>query len=399
MRALALACLPFGPILIQASSRCSVFWRSDITEPGTAGSGVGCIPLTVKLKVVNVANCTPIANARVDIWHCNEAGHYSGYTNMGGPNYTGQTWFRGIQQTDSEGNVTFKTIFPGWYNGRITHIHFQVYVSGVSKLISQLAFPIELMNAINGVSPYTTIPGKPPYGPSPNFPGANPIDTFAEDNIFNNGTTGQLATMTGDVNSGLVASLDVVVSYAAAKGGSMQNLNGGIRDGKVMLWWAAAQTEEFSHFEIEKSTDWEDFETVARIEGNPFNPLEGAGGVAHYLFTEPSRLSGDAQYRVKMVDKDGNGDITVYLPMKANSPAASVSTNPANEHLIVKHPEMKGGEASLTVVSEQGRELLRGAIQPGATASLMELKAIGSGDYWVVYDDAQSLQVLAFSKK
>ena len=31
---------------------------------------------------------------------------------------------RAIQTTDDQGVVNFKTIYPGWYNGRPIHIHF-----------------------------------------------------------------------------------------------------------------------------------------------------------------------------------------------------------------------------------------------------------------------------------
>lgn len=367
----------------------SVFWRSDIREPNTAGSGVGCVPLTLKLRVVNVANCTPIPNARVDIWHCNEAGAYSGYGS-----HAGATWLRGIQQTDNEGFVTFKTIFPGWYNGRITHIHYQVYVAGVLKLTSQLTFPIAWINEINGLSPYSTTPGKPPYGPNPGFPGQNSIQTFAQDNVFSDGTAGEMLNVFGNVDTGLYGNLDVVISYAQAAAAGVNNLNGGLRDGHAMLWWSAEQREQFSHFEVEKSHDWEDFETIARVEGK--GPL---GTNEHYAFTDPSRMTSETQYRIKIVDTDGNSDCTVYLPLRPGQSAAEIATNPANEHLVVKHPPVEGGEASFTVLSPEGRELLRGPVQFGATASLLEVGSLPKGEYLLAYDDSQRLQMLAFSKK
>jgi hypothetical protein len=100
------------------------------------------------LTVVNVNdNCRPIPNARVDIWHCDKDGIYSGFPNQqvrpGGPTIdtSGQTFMRGIQLTDSNGKAEFHTIYPGWYNGRITHIHFQVFISSLLKATSQGAFP------------------------------------------------------------------------------------------------------------------------------------------------------------------------------------------------------------------------------------------------------------------
>ena len=42
---------------------------------------------------------------------------------------TGENYLRGMQATDSNGQVTFTTIFPACYSGRWPHIHFEVYPS------------------------------------------------------------------------------------------------------------------------------------------------------------------------------------------------------------------------------------------------------------------------------
>ena len=54
--------------------------RKDITE-GKAG-----IPLPLRITVMNATTCEPLANAAVDIWHCDAQGAYSGVTgeNPGG---------------------------------------------------------------------------------------------------------------------------------------------------------------------------------------------------------------------------------------------------------------------------------------------------------------------------
>jgi hypothetical protein len=50
--------------------------RADVTE-GKKG-----IALDVRLQVVD-AGCRPVAGARVDIWHCDAQGAYSGYPGQG----------------------------------------------------------------------------------------------------------------------------------------------------------------------------------------------------------------------------------------------------------------------------------------------------------------------------
>jgi len=103
--------------------------RRDITE-GKPG-----IPLELRVRVLDLNSCQPLAGAAVDIWHCDAGGEYSGFngnslgaTQAGGTN--DKRYLRGVQRTDTDGTATFTTIFPGWYEGRAVHIHLQVLEGG-----------------------------------------------------------------------------------------------------------------------------------------------------------------------------------------------------------------------------------------------------------------------------
>src|SRR5262245_45579915 len=93
--------------------------RQDITE-GTPG-----VPLTLRIRVVDVARCRPVRKAAVDIWHCNASGRYSDEASNG---TAGQTFLRGVQLTNKKGFATFQTVYPGHYIGRATHIHLKVHI-------------------------------------------------------------------------------------------------------------------------------------------------------------------------------------------------------------------------------------------------------------------------------
>ncbi|CCK28750.1 hypothetical protein BN159_4371 [Streptomyces davaonensis JCM 4913] len=147
-----------GPYYIDADKI-----RRDITEDKEG------IPLVLNLKVIDNETCRPVANAAVDIWHCDALGIYSGYESLstGGGGGTPPTdaptdlpsgtptgeppsgapsggtgggiheeptdderYLRGTWKTDKQGRVTFRTIFPGWYRGRTVHIHTKVHVDG-----------------------------------------------------------------------------------------------------------------------------------------------------------------------------------------------------------------------------------------------------------------------------
>ncbi|HVZ39407.1 MAG TPA: FlgD immunoglobulin-like domain containing protein [Candidatus Kapabacteria bacterium] len=137
-----------GPYPLDLSRNAAMF-RQDITE-GRTGT-----PLSLVMTVLNVNdNCAPVANARVDIWHCDKDGVYSGYSQPGA-NTVGQTFMRGIQLTDGQGRVNFHTVYPGWYAGRITHIHFQIFLNSVLSATSQFAFPDSLNAQVYGTALYS----------------------------------------------------------------------------------------------------------------------------------------------------------------------------------------------------------------------------------------------------
>ena len=116
--------------------------RADITE-GRAG-----LPMTLRMQVVG-ADCAPITGARVDVWHCDAQGVYSGVENLGGgPDTRGQAFLRGTQITDAAGVVAFQTIFPGWYSGRTTRVHYKVFLQGGSVLTSQIFFDAAVTRSI-----------------------------------------------------------------------------------------------------------------------------------------------------------------------------------------------------------------------------------------------------------
>jgi protocatechuate 3,4-dioxygenase beta subunit len=118
--------------------------RSDITE-GKAG-----VALQLDLRVVDATTCAPIAGAPVDLWHADAQGNYSGF----GAATANRTFLRGVQVTDADGRVTFRTIYPGWYVGRTTHIHVKVHLGGTREHTGQLYFDDALSDAVFATAAY-----------------------------------------------------------------------------------------------------------------------------------------------------------------------------------------------------------------------------------------------------
>lgn len=210
-----------GPYYIDADKL-----RQDVTEDEEG------IPLTLRLKVIDAETCKPVRNAAVDIWQCSALGIYSGYEDMGngdtvptGPPPTGgpggpgghqeptddERYLRGTWRTDRHGQVTFRSVFPGWYRGRCVHIHVKVHVDGTwtdagyegghTCHTGQLFFDEESVLLSSVVEPYST--------------NTAPRTTLDQDGIYpDNGAEGGLLRLRykkADIGRGVLAELTMGV--------------------------------------------------------------------------------------------------------------------------------------------------------------------------------------------
>ena len=195
--------------------------RSDIRSSigGTAlASGV---PIALTLKILDMQkNNAPFESVAVYAWHCDAAGRYSMYST----GVENETYLRGVQVADANGEVKFTSIFPGCYSGRWPHIHFEVYpdlssISDSTKAIStsQLAMPQEVSEKVYGLADYS--------GSSQNLAGVS----LSSDNVFgDDGGASQLATVTGSIESGFQVELRVPIDTATAPGLGTRPPSGGM---------------------------------------------------------------------------------------------------------------------------------------------------------------------------
>ena len=179
--------------------------RSDIRSSFNGASGVAAgVPLTIKLQLVNAnASCASLAGYAIYLWHCDRDGLYSLYSS----GVTAQNYLRGVQETDSSGGLSFTTIFPGCYAGRMPHVHFEVYPSlaraaSASNRIktSQFTFPLATLNEVYAASGYTA-----------SVRNLAQI-SYATDNVFSDGTSLQMAGVTGNATEGYVVTLTIGVN-------------------------------------------------------------------------------------------------------------------------------------------------------------------------------------------
>ena len=181
--------------------------RKDIRSSFGSSSGVAAgVPLSISLVLEDGADCAPLAGAAVYVWHCDQAGNYSLYSQAA----ASENYLRGVQATDGSGVVRFQSIFPACYSGRWPHIHFEVYTdleaatNEANKIAtSQIALPQDICDLVYATDGY-----------SQSVSNLTQV-SLASDNVFgNDGGVHQLGTISGSVASGLTVELAVPVQAA-----------------------------------------------------------------------------------------------------------------------------------------------------------------------------------------
>jgi protocatechuate 3,4-dioxygenase beta subunit len=176
--------------------------RSDIRSSfGSSTRTAEGVPLTIELTVQH-EDGKPYAGAAVYLWHCDINGDYSMYSDR----VKNENFLRGVQEADSNGKLKFVSVFPGAYSGRWPHIHFEVYPTlaaatsaGNKVTTSQLALPEATCKEVYGTTGYTTSV-------------QNMARTsLRQDMVFRDGVDQQMATMSGNTQSGYTASLTFAV--------------------------------------------------------------------------------------------------------------------------------------------------------------------------------------------
>ena len=198
-----------APVTLTAEQEVGPFYLADEMVRAEIAEDRQGIPLKLRLVVLDSRTGVPLKYAAIDLWHCDALGLYSGFTQMqlgpppGGPGrpdfpggpppaLTGErlagvegghegppsdgqgpppmratdklTFLRGIQMTGEDGSVTFRTIFPGFYNGRTNHVHFKVrldghregktYAAGHTSHVGQVFFPEDMNVKLMARGPY-----------------------------------------------------------------------------------------------------------------------------------------------------------------------------------------------------------------------------------------------------
>jgi protocatechuate 3,4-dioxygenase beta subunit len=294
--------------------------RFDVrANTGSSTAVQAGVPLTVKINVLDASGGGAINGAHVDIWHANAYGLYSdesGQQTGGGTsngNTSGQNFLRGYQVTGTDagaaaapvdGQVSFKTIWPGWYNGRAIHIHVRVRTYNGSSVATNYTTQIFFSDAdnatvLNGAAPYNT-----------RSPKTDPT-TDENDNVLTSSADAtNIVPVTGTIAAGFAATFTIgltgVASNASAASSTDTAVSASLGSARVTRSTKGARTLVLSVHAGETLTAHASLVRAGNTLGKATGQL--IAGTHTLRVSVPTGVTaGAATARLRLVDAAGNG--------------------------------------------------------------------------------------------
>jgi len=170
------------------------------------------------------------------------------------------------------------------------------------------------------------------------------------------------------------------------------------RKGKVFLNWSTAREENHAYFNVERSANGQEWETIGSVSEPVFNHAAENGEDHQYVLEDTAPPVGAVYYRLRQVDQDGAA--TLYGPKNVNVPDRSGSVvlypNPARDQLWIDHPVQAAG---FEIMDAHGQRWLRGKLS-GESNVPINVAALPAGMYFLrVLDEVAETPTIRWVKR
>ncbi len=202
---------------------------------------------------------------------------------------------------------------------------------------------------------------------------------------FPGGGGGGRGGSTGAPTGGVGASGQVIVTWAdnAALPVTWLSFRATLNEDKeVDLHWSTASESNNEGFDIERSANARDWETIAFVPG-----AGTTSEVQNYYYTDPAYAMASAgvaliYYRLKQTDYDGAFE---YSPVRTieieNQNDIRVYPNPADEEVTISFTEPTEVRGTVQLFNQQGRLVAEQPIPPRTTEQVLRVSNLSAGMY------------------
>jgi hypothetical protein len=199
------------------------------------------------------------------------------------------------------------------------------------------------------------------------------------------GTPNQGADFNITGSFGAAAPLPVSLTQFASK----RNNN------KVMLSWATKTEINFSHFELERSTDALNYATIATVTA------KGNSNGSNYGYDDfPNQQKSKYYYRLKMVDKDGSFTYSnVLIEVFHSKNVFTVNPTLVNNEPIKIQISKPTDHAMLRLLNLNGQLLKTWNLANGTSLHTIQIDDMSAGTYLVQLIDASGIETAKIIKQ
>jgi len=164
----------------------------------------------------------------------------------------------------------------------------------------------------------------------------DPYGLYVNGTVNNTGGGATTTTNVGDREDLTNTNPDFTNWLSTIEGGPLpivlKSFQGEVKFERVVLNWVTAKEENFSHFEVERSTDQKSFEAIGFVQG-----LGESLSDVSYDFTDNNPPFGNIYYRLKSVDIDDSYEYSPIIQVKNSFEGkVNVSPNPISKISNVK---------------------------------------------------------------
>ncbi|ADR23587.1 hypothetical protein MATR_25580 [Marivirga tractuosa] len=147
----------------------------------------------------------------------------------------------------------------------------------------------------------------------------------------------------------------------------------------VLLKWATASEKNNSHFEIQKSTNGKDFETIGMVEGNG-----NSSKTIEYDYTDYSSHGNISYYRLQQFDFDGENEYSPVVKIEFESKLFNVKLypNPASNQIAIDF-DQEVGSSVIQFVNTSGQTVKQENMEGGNSIQL-DISDLANGYYQII---------------
>ncbi|MFA9215077.1 MAG: T9SS type A sorting domain-containing protein, partial [Candidatus Methylacidiphilales bacterium] len=157
------------------------------------------------------------------------------------------------------------------------------------------------------------------------------------------------------------------------------NFSASLNNNQTELNWSTASETNNKGFEVERSTDGENFETIGFVKGNG-----NSNSINKYSFTDANQSS--AFYRLKQIDFDGKFEYSNIVKVSNDEILVDLNPNPFNDNLVINSPTMI---ENAEIIDVTGKVKLMEIVN--SNKATINTSALSNGIYFIRINNGQKV--------